>query len=134
MQTPNADLHNQVKATSAFDPKAVNSTQSGPIIDTDGFRSCEFAVQSGVVTDGTHPWTVTEGDASDLSDGTAVAAGNIRGALPSFASTDDNVCKRFGLSNSKRYVRLTNTPSGATTGGLFAASCILGSPLVKPVP
>lgn len=128
------DIHNTIGAVTALGSRSVTTTAvNGSIIDLSGYNAAEFVIVAGTVTDGTHAVTLTEGNASDLSDGSAVAAGDILGSLPSFTSTDSSVTKRVGYVGNKRYVRLTLTPTGATTGGLFGAVALRGHALSNPV-
>ena len=130
------DLHNNVEPKVGLNTTAVSSdtATAGAIIDTAGFESLEFVIQSGTLTDGTYTPSLTEGDASDLSDGATVAAGDMIGtvAAATFAATDDNAVKRIGYKGSKRYVRLTVTSAGTTSGGTVGAVAILGHPHSAP--
>ncbi len=128
------DLHHNVGALTGLSPQVITtSAVNGSIIDTLGYNTLEFVVTAGTVTDGTsYTVSLTEGDAANLAGGNAVAAGDILGTLPVFAATDDNVTKRVGYIGAKRYVRLTITPVGATSGGTFSGVALLGHPLVAP--
>ncbi|WP_193183258.1 hypothetical protein [Nisaea sediminum] len=131
------DLYNNVKALGAISPQEIgsNGAVNGAIIDTAGFESLLFSIASGAVTDGAFTPSMTEGDESDLSDGTAVAAGDMLGTVAgaTFADTDDNAVKKVGYRGNKRYVRLTLTAAGVTNGGFFAATAHLGHPRNAPV-
>ena len=48
---------------------------------------------------------------------------------PAMAST----VQSFGYVGNKRYVRLTLTPAGATSGGVFSAVAVKGHPASAPV-
>jgi hypothetical protein len=129
------DLHNQIKALSAIDPAAIrtgNAVTTGTTIDTQGFESVEFLVQSGAVTDGTWAVTVEDGDASNMSDAATVDAAYLVGAAPSIAAADDSIVKKIGYRGSKRYVRIKATQTGATTGGFLSAVAVLGHPRNLP--
>lgn len=131
------DLHHNLNLTTALNTAAIgsNTTTNGAIIDTKGFSSLEFAIKSGTLTDGTYTPALTEGDASDLSDGTAVAAGDLLGTIAgaTFAATDDNKVKKIGYTGGKRYVRLSLVTTGVTTGGTIGAIAIQGHPSFAPV-
>ena len=128
------DIHNTIGAVTALGSRSVTTAAvNGIIVDLSGYNAAELVMVSGTVTDGTHAVTLTEGSASDLSDGTAVAAGDILGSLPSFTTTDSNATKRVGYVGNKRYVRLTITPTGATTGGIFGAIFLRGHASSQPV-
>jgi hypothetical protein len=105
-------------------------TTNGIAIDTgvygNNFRDVLFVVHSGALTDGSYAVTVEESDASG-SGYAAVDSGRVVGSLPTFASSDDNIWNSFGVRPTKRYVRAVVTATGATTGGVLAATAVLGS-------
>jgi hypothetical protein len=126
------DLHNNLKLNPSHNPQAAitgNATTNGAIIDTQGFESVEFSIQSGVITDGTFTPNVQEGDAANLSDAATVAAGDLLGTLAAatfVATTDNNKTKKIGYKGIKRYVRLQLIGSGQTTGGFIASTAVQG--------
>lgn len=128
------DLHSNINAVLALKHTAIsaNGATNGEIIDTLGFGSVEFIIQSGALTDGTYTPSITVGDASDLSDGASATKflGTVAGAT--FASTDDDKVKRIGYSGHRRYVRLTITAASVTTGGAMMATAVLGHALSGP--
>ncbi|MGK9199017.1 hypothetical protein [Sinorhizobium meliloti] len=131
------DLHNNIGVAVALNNGSIasNTTTNGVIIDTAGFESIEFVVQSGTITDGTYTPGITAGDASDLSDGATVAAPDLLGtnAGAQFVAADDNVAKKIGYKGGKRYVRLHVLSTGVTTGGTFSAVAIKGNARSAPV-
>lgn len=131
------DLHSNIKATPALNAQSIatNTTVNGAIIDTLGFESLEFLIQSATITDGTFAPSLTEGSQANLSDGAAVAAADMIGtvAAATFIATDDNVTKKLGYKGSKRYVRLSLTSTGVTTGGAMSGTAVLGDPHHAPV-
>lgn len=131
------DLHNNIGVAAALNPQAIGSstTTNGAIIDLAGFESVEFVIQSATLTDGTYTPSITEGDESDLSDGSAAAAADLLGTVAdaTFAASDDNAVKRIGYRGNKRYVRLNITSASVTTGGTLAAVAIKGHPRNAPV-
>ena len=131
------DLHHNVKLSNALDATAIaaNGATDGEIIDTQGFQSLEFAIKSETLTDGTYTPSLTEGDVADLSDGAAVAAGDLLGTVAgaTFAATDDNKVKKIGDRGLKRYARLTITAAGVTNGGTLSAIAVQGHALTAPV-
>jgi hypothetical protein len=104
-------------------------TTNGIAIDTgvfgNNFREALFVVHSAVLTDGSYALTFEESAAVDSS--------RVVGSLPTFALTDDNVWNSFGVRPTKRYVRIVVTATGATTGGVLAATAVLGSGGNNPV-
>jgi hypothetical protein len=105
-------------------------TTNGVTVDTgiyaNNFRDVLFVIHSGTLTDGSYAVTVEESDASG-SGYAAVDSGRVLGSLPTFAATDDNVWNSFGVRPTKRYVRVVVTATGATTGGVLAATAVLGN-------
>lgn len=112
---------------SVIDP-AVYATPvvTGTIVDTRGFDSLTFAIQSGVITDGSYQIVIEAGDEPGLSDGVVVGSGNIIGGVsPTFADSDDGVIKLVGTNTKKRFAQLLISGTGISSGGLFSASAIL---------
>jgi len=125
------DLHNNIDDRVALNAAAIstNTTTVGNIIDTNGYESLEFLIQSGNITDGAYALLLEEGDDSGLSDAAAVAADEILGALTGFVAADDNAVKRVGSIGKKRYQRLSIVSTGVTTGVNFmSAVAVLGHP------
>ena len=130
------DLHSNVKQVVALNAAAVSSdtTTVGNIIDSAGFESLEYVVQSGTITDGAYALLLQEGDESNLSDATAVSSDETLGVLTGFVAADDNVAKRVGSIGKKRYQRLSIVSTGTTTGAAFMSAVgVLGHPKSGPV-
>lgn len=130
------DLFNNVVIKNALNTQeiATDTTTAGVIIDTAGFESLTFAVQSGTLTDGSYTVLIQEGDNSSLTDATAVADADLLGteAGASFALADDNKVTKIGYLGTKRYVRLSIVSAGTTTGGTLGAVAILGHARYNP--
>lgn len=79
-------------------------TTNSDIVDAQGFGGVRFVVVFGAMATGsTATLTLKHGDASDMSDETAVT-----GATHSMIDTDDNKIVIFDLNNLlKRYYRVT---------------------------
>jgi len=129
------DLHNNIKTTTGLAPAAIttNTTTVGATVDRQGFESCEFAVQSGVVTDGSYAVQVFAGDAANMSDEAQAAAADLIGTEPTVISTEDAAVEKVGYKGGKRYVRIKVVSTGVTTGALLAALAILGNARNAPV-
>jgi hypothetical protein len=130
------DLHSNVKQVVALNAAAIGSdtTTVGSIIDTAGFESLEYVVQSGTITDGAYALLLEEGDESDLSDAAAVSSDETLGVLTGFVAADDNVAKRVGSIGKKRYQRLSIVSTDTTTGAAFMSAVgVLGHPKSGPV-
>lgn len=134
------DLFSNVKVMPAVYPITVtdDTAQVGPWIETTGFGSLFFAIQSGTIADANATLTplVEESDSSDgsHSDATAVADADLEGteAGAAFAAADDQECRKIGYKGNKKYVRLTLTPAANTDSLPMSALAILGNPEVLP--
>lgn len=127
--------YDDVLVVQSLMPSARTATANGTAVDTvtsGGMQDAVLVVHAGTVTDGTHAVKVQE--SADGSTGwTDVAAGNLQGSLPSLSSSADEAVTMVGVRPTKRYLRAVSTVSGATTGGVYAVSVVLGRPRFKPV-
>lgn len=116
--------------------RSSNAAATGVAVDTavygNNFRDVKFIVSAATITDGTHSITVEESDASGSSYG-AIEAWRIQGTLPAIVAADDNKPFEFGVRPTKRYVRLTITDAGSTSGGAVSAVAVLGNGGNNPV-
>lgn len=134
------DLMNNIHTVTAIPPIAArtdNTAIVSAIIDLKGYDSAAFVILIGTNTDvnATFAVTMDEGDASDLTGSNAVAAADLVGtlALAGYQFDDDTETRKIGYVGSKRYIRLTITPSGNDSGNIFvAAIAILGDPSRAP--
>lgn len=134
------DLHNNIDVKPGLSPVAAgtdNAAYVSQIVDTLGFGSLEFIILIGANTDADATFAVLfeDGDASDLSDHAAVDDDNLLGteALAGFTYADDNEVRKIGYIGSKRYCRVTITPSGNNSGNIFIAGVwVLGHPTSAP--
>lgn len=130
------DLKNSVITKTAFNIQAISSdtTTNGVIIDTLGYESVTFILQSATLTDGAYLPLIADGDNSGLSDAAAVADTFLLGteAAAAFALADDNTTKRIGYCGKKRYVRLSIVSSATSSGGTIGAVCVLGNAITQP--
>lgn len=132
------DLFNHVHPLRCISPVSVsdNTAVVGQIIDRAGFDSLTYVILLGSLADAdaTFAVTIDEGNAANLSDATAVAAADLIGttALAGFAFGDDDETRKLGYKGSKRYTRLTITPSANASAALLAAVAVLGHPNVGP--
>jgi hypothetical protein len=117
--------------------RSANATVNGTTVDRadplggyDGFNSAMAVVVTGTITDGTH--TVVLQDSDDGSSWAAAAAGDIQGAA-AVTAADDNTVFEIGYTGTKRYLRLSVTSAGVTTGGTFGGVIVLGDPSREPV-
>jgi hypothetical protein len=132
------DLHNKIKISRAISPVSVsdNTAQVSQIIDRQGYESLEFIIGIGSVADADATFAVTmdEGDVANLSDASAVAAADLLGSYTdaSFQFDSDNTVKKIGYRGSKRYVRLTITPSSNASAAVFGATAVQGHAAQNP--
>lgn len=117
--------------------RSANATVNGTTVDRadptggyDGFNSAMAVVLTGTITDGTH--TVILQDSDDGSVWNTPAAEHLQGSAVVTAA-DDNAVFELGYTGSKRYLRLSVTTAGATTGGTFGGVIVLGDPSKEPV-
>lgn len=125
------DLFHNLRFKNAIDPAAIKSANAATvsaIIDTQGYESLTFAITSGVITDGTLTPSLQESDDSGMAGSNAVVTTDLLGTIAgaTFAITDDSVTKGIGYKGGKRYVTITVTQAGATTGGFYDAIAIQG--------
>lgn len=134
------DLSSEITVLPAIDPGAIynaNGTKTGATIDSAGYESLTFALQAGVLTDGTWTSAVFASDDSGMAGEVDISATGLIGvtAGPAFAITDDSKVKRVGVNIAqvaKRYYRIKATQAAATTGGYFCGSAILAKPRFMP--
>jgi len=112
-----------------------NGTVNGTGVDLSGsgnfFRTAMLLVIAGAVTDGTHTVSLQESD--DNVTFTAVAAGDLQGALTAVTTGNVNTVQRQSYLGSKRYLRASVTTAGATTGGTTTAVLLLAQGSGQPV-
>jgi hypothetical protein len=134
------DLHNNIHVVPLIAPVAARTDNTpivSAIIDTLGYGSAELALLTGTNTDTNVTFTtlIEDGDDSGLSDHAAVDDKYLLGteAEASFTYADDVECRKIGYTGSKRYLRVTITPSGNDSGNIFLAGvAILGHPMDAP--
>jgi hypothetical protein len=89
-----------------------------------GYRTALAVIHCGAITDGTHTFELQ--DSADNSTFAAVGDAFLLGAEPAIVSTDDNEINLIGYTGTKRYLRLSVTTAGATSGGIFSGVIIVG--------
>ncbi len=133
------DLHNNIDVRRAISPVVATDDTAivSQIIDCAGFDGVEFAIITGTLADAdaTFAVLVEHDDDSNLATAAAVADSQLLGteAGASFTFAADNVTKKIGYIGTKRYVRLTITPTGNTGNAPVAAVAIMGFPKLAPV-
>lgn len=116
----------------------VNATTNGTTIDrsdpaggADSTTTALVLVFAGTITDGSHAVVVQDSD--DGSAWAAAAAGDLQGSLPTMVAADSNKVFEVGYTGPKRYLRVSATGTGGTTGGIFGALVVLGGAGRTPV-
>ena len=133
------DIFNNHNLNRALSPVSVadNTAQVTQTLDMQGLNAAFLAILTGSLADADATFAVTifEGNASDMSDETAVAAKDILGttALASFLFSDDDKCFKIGYAGSKRYIRAKITPANNASAALLAAVWVT-EPLNQPAP
>lgn len=129
------DMYHGVDGQNALDIQVINSdtTTDGNIIDTLGFESILFVIQSGTVTLGTFTPLLRDGDDSALADVADVETDFLLGtyADATFVAADDDKTKIIGCVCKKRYIRLSEVTTDSADGTI-CASVILGNALHNP--
>jgi len=132
------DLFNHVHLVRAISPVSVadNTAQVSQIVDRRGFDSAMFAILTGSLADADVTFAVLleESDEAGFSPSNAVADADLLGteALAGFQFDDDNECRKLGYKGTKRYTRLTVTPTGNSGAAVIAAVCHLGGAAFGP--
>ncbi len=135
------DLANVITPKRVLSPVSTDADTAlvGEIIDKKGFESVTYVIATGSIGDANATFTVLleESDSSNMASASAVADADLIGTevLASFQYDDDNETRKLGYIGSKRYTRLTITPSGNSgtpSGALLSAVAILGHPQIAP--
>lgn len=131
------DLYTVTSPVQMIAPSDQAASQDSTAVDRKFNQSAIVLLAVGTWTDGTHEFELQESD--DDVTYTAVDAQHVQGALPVIedASTDDQSF-HIGYLGNARYIRLSVTVSGATTGAVYGATAIqdypryAGKSLVNP--
>lgn len=108
-------------------------------IDTAGYESVTFVIQTGALADADATWAVTvkDGDSSTQNTHVAVDDKFLIGteAAAGFAFGDDGEARKIGYIGGKRYVSIEIDDVVANTGSApLAVVAILGHSRSKPTP
>jgi hypothetical protein len=122
-----------------------DAAQVGAIIDRQGYDSLGFLIATGTIADAgaTFAVLVEHGDVSNLSDAAAVPDSDLIAQDPTsatapeaqaaFTEASDDQVRKIGYIGSKRYVRLTVTPTGNAAGWGIGAVAVLANAEQKHV-
>lgn len=134
------DLMNSIHPVPLIAPVAARTDNTpivSAIIDTLGYGSATMVLVTGTNTDtdATFAVLLEHSDSDSMAGAEAVDDADLLGteALAGFAAADDVECRKLGYVGSKRYLRLTVTPSANNSGNIFLAGvAILGHPADAP--
>lgn len=130
--------HNlQIKRVLSPVSVADDTAQVGQIIDRLSYDSLTYIIATGSIgdADATFAVLLEESDAANMAGANAVADADMIGteADAGFQFDDDNEVRKLGYVGSKRYTRLTITPTGNGSAALLSAVAVLGHPQYAPV-
>lgn len=125
------DLASNIGAVLALSPAVQAATIKGNTIDTNGFESVAFLINTGaIVSAGDFTAKVQESDTTTDGDFTDAVAGDLVGSLPASLTADGSF--KQGYIGHKRYARVVLTKNGGTSIAAGAVA-VLGSPRIAPV-
>ncbi|MCO5131203.1 MAG: hypothetical protein M9932_11630 [Xanthobacteraceae bacterium] len=125
------DIASNIGAVLALSPAVQAATIKGNAVDTAGFGSVAFVVNTGAVAGaGDYTAKVQESDTTTDGDFTDVAAGDLVGTLP--ATLTANGSFKQGYIGHKRYVRVVVTKNSGTSIAAGAVA-VLGGAHSRPV-
>lgn len=128
------DLKNNIHVTKALNIAAISSstTTAGVEIDTAGYESVTFVIESGAYTDGTFTPLVQESDTSGSYSG-SVADADLIGTEADAALSAAHGRSLVGYNGKKRYVKLSIVSTSVSSGATVGATAILGHARHNPV-
>ncbi len=139
------DLHAMLSFQRAISPVTltnVDTAQVGQWIDMADLLGVEFVIAAGALTDADATFTVLVEESDDQSTITAVAdvdllpqpnntVATAPEALASFTFAADDTVRGIGYVGTKRYVRVTVTPSGNGAGAASLSAVAVGMPRLR---
>jgi len=116
------DLANNIGVALALSPAVQSATIKGKTIDTAGFGSAAFVINTGaIVSDGDFTVKVQESDTTTDGDFTDAVTGDLTGdTLPASVEADSSY--KVGYVGNKRYVRVVATKNGGTSVAIGAVA------------
>ena len=125
------DIANNIGVVNALSPAVQAATIKGNAIDTKGFGSIAFVVNSGAIASaGDFTVKVQESDTTTDADFSDVAASDLAGnTLPASLAADSSY--KVSYVGNKRFIRVLSTSTGGT--GNFAVIVVRRSSRVMPV-
>lgn len=122
------ELKSLLSVAQAIAPAVIKTTTTGSTVDLSGYDGAVIDISFGAYTDGTHTFGLNE--SSDGSTWTAVAAGDMIGAMPAVSTNaSQNSVVRVGYIGKLRYLQVVNTVTGApVTGAAMGVNVTAGFP------
>lgn len=125
------DLYSNIGTAQAIVPAVKSAAGDGIAIDTKGFSSVAFVVNTGAIAgDGEFGLAIQESDTTTGGDFAAPEAHFVDSNAP--ATLEASSTYKLGYRGNKRYVRLRLTKAGGTSIALGAVA-VLGNPHDAPV-
>ena len=127
------DSKNNFAARNALNIAAIttNTTTNGVEIDTLGFGSLTFVIETGARTDGTITPVIQESDVSGSYSG-SVSTDFLIGTTAAAALSAAQSRSTIGYVGKRRYVRLQLVSTAVTSGLTAGATAILGDAIHNP--
>ncbi len=131
------DLRSNILPKRSISPVTASNNDNvvGEIIDSYGFRSLTYIINTTTIADNDATFTPEiEVCALDNCDDAVAATGSYIGTVAgaTFTIADNNSVFSLGYSGTKRYSRLTIVPANNTGAATFSAIGILGHPKYSP--
>ncbi|WP_225080449.1 MULTISPECIES: hypothetical protein [unclassified Streptomyces] len=124
------DAYSNTAARVALAAGPRSASANGTSVDRAGggalYQDALILVHAGTITDGTHTIDVQESD--NDSTWTPVAVSQLQGSKPALVAADSGKVRAVGYRGTKRFLRVSVSVNGATTGGTYGVLVLLGSP------
>jgi hypothetical protein len=125
------DLYSNIGAVSALVPSVKSASVDGAAVDTKGFNSAAFVVNTGaIVSAGDFGAKLQESDTTTDGDFADVAADQVDTNAP--VTLEASSTYKLGYRGFKRYARVVLTKAGGTSIAAGAVA-VLGNPADAPV-
>jgi hypothetical protein len=125
------DIASNIGVKNALSPAVQAATIKGNAIDTAGFESIAFVVNTGAIASaGDFTAKVQESDTTTDGDFTDVVSANLVGTLPATLTADGSFKQSY--TGHRRYARVVLTKNGGTSIAAGAVA-VLGHAHSRPV-
>lgn len=131
------DLHNDINIVQVLKPDAIDNDipRVGTVVDNKDYDAVEYVINIGTLADLGAIFTVLLEDSNDNSTYAAVADTFLLGTMQllQFQFNNNDEVRRIGYNGSKRYTRMTITPTNNSDSAAFGVVAIQGAPIHAPV-